>query len=231
MAGTASGSRVARRSFLSRLSAGLGVFGAALAAHEAPAAAQAPGSTPWQPARHPQDDWLESLPGKHRMVFDTTNRESFGSALRFANNFFYANQSGYGLTDADTAVVIIARHDSTQFAMNDKMWAKYGGTLSRQDGAPDSTKKSVAARNVFNDRETAENGITIDSLAQRGVHFAVCQMATRRLARMIATDTKNSGDGVYNDLAANIVQNAHLVPAGIVALNRAQERGYALAIG
>ena len=29
-----------------------------------------------------------------------------------------------------------------------------------------------------------------------------------------------------NELAANLLANAHLVPAGIVAVNRAQERGY-----
>ena len=31
-----------------------------------------------------------------------------------------------------------------------------------------------------------------------------------------------------NELVANIVSNARMVPAGIVAVNRAQERGYTL---
>jgi hypothetical protein len=34
---------------------------------------------------------------------------------------------------------------------------------------------------------------------------------------------------VFNELTANLVGNAHLVAAGIVAVNRAQERGYTLA--
>ena len=28
--------------------------------------------TRWQPERHTQDDWLDQIPGKHRLVFDTT---------------------------------------------------------------------------------------------------------------------------------------------------------------
>jgi intracellular sulfur oxidation DsrE/DsrF family protein len=32
-----------------------------------------------------------------------------------------------------------------------------------------------------------------------------------------------------NELAANLVGNSRLVPAGIVAVNRAQERGYSFA--
>jgi hypothetical protein len=38
-----------------------------------------------------------------------------------------------------------------------------------------------------------------------------------------------SAGSIYNEIAANRVGNAHLVAAGIVAVNRAQERGYTLA--
>jgi len=30
---------------------------------------------------------------------------------------------------------------------------------------------------------------------------------------------------------ANLVGNAHMVPAGIIAVNRAQERGYSFVVG
>lgn len=56
-------------------------------------------------------------------------------------------------------------------------------------------------------------------------------MATRRLAGGIAQSTGGNADAVYNELAANLLNNARLVPAGIVAVNRAQERGYSLAYG
>jgi hypothetical protein len=54
-------------------------------------------------------------------------------------------------------------------------------------------------------------------------------MATRFLAGQFAMATKGSADEVYNELVANLVSNSHMVPAGIVAVNRAQERGYSFA--
>jgi hypothetical protein len=54
-------------------------------------------------------------------------------------------------------------------------------------------------------------------------------MATRRLAATIAKAGGPSPDAAYAEIVANLMPNAHMVPAGIVALNRAQERGYSLA--
>src|SRR5262249_28034117 len=68
-------------------------------------------------------------------------------------------------------------------------------------------------------------------LSKRGMHLAVCQMATRFFAEGIAGKTGSTGDAVYAELAATLIGQAHLVAAGIVAVNRAQERGFALAIG
>ena len=67
----------------------------------------------------------------------------------------------------------------------------------------------------------------LDGLLKRGVHLAVCQMATRAIAGSVARATNGNADEIFKELAANLVANAHLVPAGIVAVNRAQERGYA----
>jgi intracellular sulfur oxidation DsrE/DsrF family protein len=54
-------------------------------------------------------------------------------------------------------------------------------------------------------------------------------MATRRFAGAIAAAQKLDVEVVYKELTSNLVKNSHLVPAGIVAVNRAQERGYAFA--
>jgi intracellular sulfur oxidation DsrE/DsrF family protein len=43
---------------------------------------------------------------------------------------------------------------------------------------------------------------------------------------MIAQATGGQADSIFKELAANLVPNARIVPAGIVAVNRAQERGY-----
>ena len=226
------GAMSARRSFLARLGAGLGVVGAGLAAGVEVASGQTKGGGgAFQPARHTPDDWLDELPGKHRLVFDTTSTDSVAMTLLYANNFFVGNQNGYGLGDADTAVVIVVRHNSTPFAYNDSIWAKYGATIAARTSLVDPKTKQPPTINLLN--STAPGlpnlGITIDSLLKRGVHFAVCQLATRRVAGQIAQASGGNVDAVYSELAANLVGNAHLAASGIVAFSRAQEHGYTAA--
>ena len=217
---------IARRFFLSRLGAGAGVIGAAAAA-AAPAAKAESADSRWQPARHAQDDWFDKIPGQHRLVFDTTSADGMASALQFGGNFFTANQNEYGLHDNDLAVVIIARHKSTSFGYNDSMWAKYGKHLSEHANFTDPKTKEAPAVNVYG---TAGNGSVqagrLDGLIKRGVQLGVCQMATRNIAGIIGRATGATTDTIFNELAANLLSNARLVPAGIVAVSRAQERGY-----
>ena len=51
-------------------------------------------------------------------------------------------------------------------------------------------------------------------------------MATRQLADSLAAAAGGNAESVFKELSANLVSNSHLVAAGIVAVNRAQERGY-----
>ena len=71
-------------------------------------------------------------------------------------------------------------------------------------------------------------GVTIASVAKRGTQFAVCDMATNRLAGLIATSTKGVQEAVYTELVRNLIPNSHLMSAGVVAVTRAQEYGYTL---
>jgi intracellular sulfur oxidation DsrE/DsrF family protein len=221
-----------RRSFLSRLAAGAAIGGTVFRSQSA--AAQSPSAAPWRPARHAQDDWLDQIPGSHRFIIDTTSPSGLGSALLYANNFFVANQQGYGLGNADAAVVIVLRHNSTGFAFSDAMWAKYSTAIGEAAGNFDDPKtKTKPTINVYNSGSylgaLPNGGVTFEALIGRGVHFAVCQMATRRFAGAIAAAHTLDVEAVYKELTSNLVRNSHMVPAGIVAVNRAQERGYAFA--
>jgi intracellular sulfur oxidation DsrE/DsrF family protein len=224
-----------RRSFLSRL--GLGsALGAAFGFREASAQTRPAGNqggTAFQPARHPQDDWLDALPGKHRYFFDTLTPDGFGHGVFFANNYFTASKNAYGLEASDLALAICMRHQSTGFAFTDAMWVKYGAALSERAGNfLDPKTKAVPTLNVYR----VEGGyglqnmnVTIDALVKSGVHFAVCQLATRAIAGVAARRTGGKTDEIYTELTSNLIPNAHMVPAGIIAVNRAQEHGYSLA--
>ncbi len=224
-------SLLARRSFLARLGLGASVVGATVASSPA-AVAQAAADPSWQPARHAQDDWLGKIPGKHRFLFDSTTASGMEWALHFASNYFTANQEAYGLKDSDLAVVIVARHKSAPFGYNNAMWATYGQYLSEHAEFTDPKTNEPPAVNAYIAREDGSaQGGPIDALIDKGVHFAVCQMSTRAIAGKIARGTGGNADAIFKQIAANLVGNAHLVAAGIVAVNRAQERGYSFAYG
>jgi intracellular sulfur oxidation DsrE/DsrF family protein len=224
-----------RRSFLTRVAAGAAAFGGTLFGGQlthAQSEARSATAGAWKPARHTQDDWLDEMKGVHRLIIDTTSPQGLGSALTYGNNFFLANQDGYGLGNSEVALVIVVRHHSTPFAYSDAIWEKYGTPIGDAGDFDDPKTKSRPAINVYNSSAhlgLLPNSVTLDALTQRGVHFAVCQMATRRIARAIAASRGLNADAVYNELASNVIRNSHMVPAGIVTVNRAQERGYSFA--
>jgi len=217
-----------RRWFLDHLGSALTGVGAAIAIMPATARAQSAANPNWQPARHELDDWFDKGSAKHRFVFDAPSPDGFGGALLYANNYYIANQSGYGLENSDLAVVIVARHNSMPFALNDAMWAKYGAPISQQINFTDPKTKQPPSANLYLNATPgmANLGVSLDSLLKRGMQLAVCQMATRAVAGTIARAVGSTANEIYDELAANLVSNSHLVPAGIVAVNRAQERGY-----
>jgi hypothetical protein len=218
-----------RRSFLTRLGAGVTVAGTAFGSGASLATAQS-GSGSFSPARHALDDWMDKIPGKHRMVFDATTPASFGAALAYAGNFLMASKE-YGLTDQDHAVIIIARHFATPFAYNDAMWAKYGKAMPPMVAIDDPKTKTRPTVNLFaatGYQDLPNMGTTIPDVVQKGIHFAVCNLATTFFAGMMAQATGGKQDAVHTELTSNLVGNSHMVPAGIVAVNRAQERGFTL---
>ena len=220
-----------RRSFLTRLSTGVTAFAAAMVGSAVTGYGQSAPAASWQPERHEKDDWLERIPGKHRMLFDTTTADGLGDALAFANNFLRTNRNEYGLQNNDIAVIMVMRHRSTGFAYNDAIWAKYGVQISKRANFVDPKTKEAPKINLLNvakyDVELPNRGNTVDALLKQGVHLAVCSVATRGIATAVAEATGGNADNIFTELVSNLLTtNAHMVPAGIVAVNRAQEHGY-----
>mgnify|MGYP006270099029 CR=1 FL=1 len=207
-----------RRSVLSVM--GAAAAGVALSA--APARAQESAkSAAFSPTRHNEDAWLDAVPGKHRVIIDAAPLAGGSDAVLYAGNLFMANKQGYNLDDKDVATVVCFRHYATIFGYNDKMWAKYGKAI-----ADTSKYENPRAGEAF----TANPLRQIETLAKRGVHFAVCGLATRRIAGMVATAAGAKTEDILAELSANLVSNGHLAAAGVIATTRAQEYGYSLLI-
>lgn len=217
---------VARRSLISGLSAVT-----AFAVATKTATAQTP-PRQFQPARHTQDAWFNAVRGTHRNFIDASTATGAGEAMLYANNIFQANKSGYSIPENDVAIVICLRHFATAFAFNDSIWAKYGKQMSTMLQFTDPKTKQAPSTNLLNSPDYGMNlpnlGNTIDSVVKRGAQFAVCDMATHFFSQQIAMASGGNADAVYKELVANTIPNSHMVAAGVVAVNRAQEYGYTL---
>ena len=128
-------------------------------------------------------------------------------------------------------MVIVVRHFSTVFTYDGAIWAKYSTVdvkrINFNDPQTNQPPKSTSTTQL-------RMWGRCRALATRWIHaqarraFAVCQMATRLFSAGLAQATGGTAEAVYNEVVGNLVANSHIVPA-IVAISRAQERGYTFA--
>ena len=214
-----------RRSFTNRLQAGAAALAALAAGRLANAQSRAAGK--FEAPLHEKDSWLDANAAKHRMLFDTTGADGVQKAMIFASNFLKVNKAEYGMADGDLALVIVVRYRSVSFGYSDAIWEKYGAAISKQTGFTDPKTKEAPKTNLYAAASGDDRGSLLE-LAKLGVQIAVCNTATRNMAGTIARATGGDAEKIYPELTANLVRGGRLVPAGIVVVGRAQERGYSL---
>ena len=213
-------------SILRRKILGLGlVLGAAAGGRAAAAPAQTAGAT-----MESQDDWLDRGGRRHRMVFDSVTGTGAGDALAFARNFCTVNAKAYGIDQKEISALVIFRHLSTPFGFRDAIWSQHGAVLVDRTKLNDPRTGAAPAVNLFDvdlkDSGLPNRGTTLTALAALGVRFGVCASATHAISETIAKKSGGDAESIFRGLSANLIPGAVLVPAGIVALGRAQERGY-----
>lgn len=218
-----------RRWFLGGL--GAVAAGAALASASSNAAqSAAPAATGFVPAKHAGDDWME-MPGTHRAFLDTSTTNGGITVLNYAHNMLLVHVEDYAGKESDYAMIICYRHQATPLAYNEAMWAKYGDGLSAFLGLKDTNTEQpylVNPMNIPNRADFASRGHTLNEMTSRGVHYAVCNRATLNVSGFLARRIDGVVADIHRELVANLIPNARIVPAGVTAVMRAQERGYSL---
>ncbi|MEQ1729534.1 MAG: hypothetical protein ABL982_14255 [Vicinamibacterales bacterium] len=195
---------------------GLGAIAAAGALGTRTVAAQSTPPAAFVPAMHAEDAWMSAMPGKHRIVLDVTSVERVPDAIRFAGNLLNGHKSGYGLDDSDLGIVVCFRHAATPYGYDNAFWAKSGKIIDAEaDPVPTGNPYDSGGRTQLTD------------LTKRGVHFMVCGVASRGLAGRIAGQGGDA-DAVLKDMTAHLIPNARIVPAGVIGVTHAQERGFSL---
>jgi hypothetical protein len=213
-----------RRAFVGRVAAGA----AAVATGGIPFA-QLKGEIPSGPTSSPgpvapwSDAWLDRIKGKHRQFFDAVTPNE-GFALAFAMNFLDLNNDVYGLKDADLTAVVGLRHFAMPMALTDAIWAKY--KVGEFCKVTDPSTQAPAVRNIFIHGEALLfPNSTIDTLVGRNVIFTVCNMALVGLSSHLAAGAGVSAETARQEWMAGLLPGMIVVPVGVLAVNRAQERG------
>ncbi len=207
-----------RRGFLARVAAGTAALAAGL-----PAMARAERAL--RPAGADPDHWLDALTGKHRQIYDVLSADKAAQGAAFARNFLNANREGYGLTEAEVNAVVSFRHLGFTMGLNDAMWSKY--RLGELIDYVDPATKAPAVRNTVAGApdDARPNSSTLAALHARGAVFTVCGMAMAVFSGEAARKAGADAATVLADFRANLVPGAVEVVAGVIAVNRAQERG------
>ena len=206
----------ARRTFLSQVGAGT------LALLGTPALL---GAEPLVGSGPMDDKWLDNLKGRYRQYFDAVSVNS-GFALAFAMNWLNTMESAYSLTDKDLNAVVGFRHFSIPIAYKDEIWAKY--KLGEFANVTDPLTKAPATRNIYYNPKAGDlmfPGMAVDKLQPRGVTFVVCNVAHTVLSGMLGEKAGMTADAAKAEWEKGMIPGFTLVPSGVLAVHRAQEKG------
>jgi intracellular sulfur oxidation DsrE/DsrF family protein len=220
------------------IGAGMVVAAAGIAACSSGAKSENATASDWKATPDDKDSWLDKAGTKHRMVFDSLSGEGGPEALDYANNFIHVNQADYGIGPEQLGVVVIFRHMATPYAYNQAVWAKYGKAFAEKMKLSGDAARAAATTNPLLKApamlDPAPAGMewinqnSLPDLASKGVRFAACGLATTAIAGMVAGKTGDAA-AIEAEFKSNLVPGALIVPAGISAVNRAQEHGYSFA--
>ncbi len=218
-----------RRNFLSLITSSVAALGAATFVNPLQSIAKTTSTT--QEELSEADAWFQNIKGKHRVVFDATQPHEI---LPFAwpRVFLLTNEST-GTPEKENSVVVVLRHDAIPYAFEDRLWQKY--KLGEVFKANDPATKAPATRNPFAKPKSGEYAIPgvgpialgINELQASGVMLCVCNAAITVNSAVVAQTMKLDPAVVKKDWISGLLPGIQLVPSGVWALGRAQEKGCA----
>ncbi len=205
-----------RRHFLGSIAAALAAFGVGL-----PPVARADTILTGSGADSTHDAWMKPLKGKHRQIFHATVAGEM--AMLMANNFLDAYSEAFGAKPGEANAIIGIHGGALSMGFNDAAWAKY--SMGKASTVTDPSTKEPATKNIF-----ASGGrLSVEESQKRGIVFLMCNTALRLRSRAFATERGETYEAVYEDLKTSRLPGMILVPALVVAINRAQEAGFTYA--
>lgn len=233
---------VSRKDFLSTAAAGLSVAALAGSTSAVAAAADSDERAPihfhiLKPTEFDGTLMLQKInaPGAHKQVFQSVTPLIIGgwaSLYIHMQNSINAYQFSLGLGKLLTLGVLIG--PSIVLGLNDAMWTKYGfgtGVLGQAMGLSATNTYYKAASNLDtsvspDDPKGIYQDWTAQAISKRGGQFFVCHNAMTAVAMLVAMKTKGKTETVLADWEKNLLPGFQMVPAGVAAVQQAQENGW-----
>ena len=169
------------------------------------------------------EGWLNKITGKHKMLFDAPEINS-GMPVIWPRVWLNGNNENYGTKDGDNSAVIVLRHSAIPIAMQDALWAKYklGEVFNVKDGDAPST------RNTFADvLPLPLPGTGLKALLASGAQVGCCNVALTIYSGMVAQKMGMDAAAVKAEWVAGLLPGVQVVPSGVLAVARSQEKGCA----
>jgi intracellular sulfur oxidation DsrE/DsrF family protein len=189
------------------------------------ASASAPNQAPVNVAE--ADEWFKKVKGKHRIIYDAPEPHD-GFPIIWTWVFFQTNNQT-GTLDNDMTAMVVLRHNAIPFAMKDELWAKY--KFGEAFKVNDKNTGAPAVRNPYYIPQGADFPVAaiegIQKLQTRGALFCVCDMALTVYSGFIAKGMNMKPEEVKADWVAGLLPGVQVVPSGVWAIGRAQEKGCA----
>jgi intracellular sulfur oxidation DsrE/DsrF family protein len=213
---------VPRRDFLGMLATGAAAAGiGSLVPGTALAHAPAP---PQSSTNADFDAWLGKIKGAHKQVYDATEF-NHAMPLAWARVFLMSNAT-VGVPAGDAMAVVVLRHAAIPLAMQTSLWEKYN--FGEMFQVINDETKQPHTKNIFYSAPEGTfpiPGMTIEALMKDGTLFGVCDMAITFYSKMHATKMNLDPAEVKKEWIAGVMPGITVVPSGVLAVNRAQERG------
>jgi len=223
-----------RRGFFGRMAGAAAAAGLPLAFRREAAAQEAS-----------PDAWLRDVKGAHRCLFDfPQHRNGFPLVhiLNYLNTYAAAYKAAPGQVSAVGTFYGLGPQSSIPMAFNDAMWNKYrlGEYTGLKDAAGKPYTRNVFARPTKGDVQVLMQAIDsptipalaeampvlgIESLQKMGAKFLLCANALGAWCAELDARGKGKAPDIEKELRSNVLAGVTIVPAMVIAIEKAQESG------
>jgi intracellular sulfur oxidation DsrE/DsrF family protein len=198
----------------------------ALAPAAAPAATPLPAPAPASADLtftfdRPQFDAMLAKRAKHRQCFGAAKIDDGGVLEGMENSLnAYERFLGEG-PGAMHAVAVLYHGPSIAIAFSDELWRGLMTQAIEKQGH--AAFGISAAQSAKGNPYLHPPGASVEGLVARGCNFFVCHNAIAGVSEYLAAALQRPVAGVHGEILAGLVPGSIPVPAGVMAINAAQE--------